>query len=473
LGAALGLVVIVLGLVSAACLWALVDIHRRLHQLKDEEDEARRIVSLTSAIRDQYAHVAHTIIIDNATHAAMFRAASARVLSLAEAAKAQAQLAAGSGQVDRILRSSREMERLFDQEILPAVRRGDRKAAVAAHDLVLALAFQSQGDADALVAKTEAAMEDLNKHVRATQHGAILLTIIAHVLAIATAGLVGLYLFRSIARPIAALSSAATRIGAGDLEARVAIERDDELGRLGQRFNEMARATKEHQVEALRTERLAGLGRMAAGIAHELNNPVGVILGYAKLLLRREGAPERGMLKAIEEEAERCQQVIAGLLELTRVSVLHVAPVALRTLVDDVLGRLKVAGASAGVAVDVEGEARVLADEPRLRHVLTNLIGNALDAAGAGGHVEIAIQGADHGGAVVTVKDDGAGVREDDRARIFEPFFTRKANGTGLGLSIARAIARAHGGDVDLAEPPGKGSRFRLTLPAGRTEGAA
>jgi signal transduction histidine kinase len=470
LAAALGTVVAVLGVVSAACLWALVDIHDRLHQVKQEEEAARRIVSLTSAIRDQYAHIAHTIIIDNDTHAEFFRQASARVLELAQHAEGTAGMLAASAQVDRILASSREIERLFDQQILPAIRKGDRATAVAAHDRVLSLAFQSQSDADTLVAKAEASMEDLNKHVRATQHGAILMTIVAHVLAVATAIFVGLYLFRSIARPVAALASAATRIGEGDLDARVTIERDDELGRLGQRFNEMARATKEHQAEAVRTERLAGLGRMAAGIAHELNNPVGVIMGYAKLLLRRDGTPEREMLVAIEEEAERCQQVIAGLLELTRGSVLQVSPVALRALVDDVVARFRVAGAPAGVKVDVDGEAQVLADEPRLRHVLTNLVGNALEAAGAEGRVSIVIRGAEGGGAAMTVSDSGAGVREEDRSQIFEPFFTRKANGTGLGLSIARAIARAHGGDVDLVATAGVGATFRLTLPAGNAE---
>jgi signal transduction histidine kinase len=470
LGAALGTVLVVLGLVSAACLWALVDIHDRLHQVKEEEEGARRIVWLTSAIRDQYAHIAHTIIIDNDSHAELFRRASSRVLELAQQTKGTAGLEAASAQVDRILASSREMERLFDEQIRPAIRRGDRAAAIAAHDRVLSLAFQSQGDADALVAKAEASMENLNNHVRATQHGAIRLTIIAHVLGVATAIVVGLYLFRSIARPIAALESAAKRIGEGDLDARVTIERDDELGRLGQRFNEMARATKDHQAEAVRTERLAGLGRMAAAIAHELNNPVGVIMGYANLLLRRDGAPEREMLVAIEEEAERCQQVIAGLLELTRGSVLQVTPVALRALVDDVVARLRVAGAPAGVEVTVEGEAQALADEPRLRHVLTNLVGNALEAAGAQGRVSIAISATEGGGASVTVGDNGAGVREEDRTHIFEPFFTRKANGTGLGLSIARAIARAHGGDVDLVATAGAGATFRLTLPAGKAE---
>jgi signal transduction histidine kinase len=472
LGLALAAIVVMQGLVSTACLWALVDIHGRLHAVKREEEEARQIVRLASAIRDQYAHVAHTIIIGTDSHEGLFREATNRVLALAQSAKPSGQGSTTGAQVDRILAASREIERLFNEQILPAVRKQDHAAAVAAHDRVLALAFQAQGDADALASRAEASMEDLNRHVRATQHGAIVVTIVAHLVALVTAVFIGLYLYRSIARPVAALAGAAARMGTGDLGARVLVERDDELGRLGHRFNEMAGAISEHQAELLRAETLAGLGRVAAGIAHELNNPVGVIIGYTKLMLRKEGAVDHEMLRAIEEEAERCQQVIGGLLELTRGSVLRVAPVSLRPLVDDVIRRLRVAGAAAGVDVSMDGDAQVLADEAKLRQVLTNLVANALEAAGVDGKVRISV-GAAGGGAIVTVTDSGAGVREEDRARIFEPFFTKKANGTGLGLPIARAIARAHGGDVELLTTTGGGATFKVTLPPGNARAAS
>lgn len=473
LGLALGAIVVVLGLVSASCLWALVDIHGRLHSLKDDEEQARRIVRLTSAIRDQYAHVAHTIIIGNDTHAGMFREASATVLALAASARREVWFAAGREEVDRIVEASREISTLYDTQILPAVQRGDHAAAASAHDRVLKLAFQSQGDADTLATRAEAGMENLNKHVRATQHGAILLTIVAHVVAVATALLVGLYLYRSIARPIAALATAAKLLGAGDLDVQVTIERDDELGRLSQRFNEMARALKNNQAALLRAETLAGVGRVAAGIAHELNNPVGVIMGYAKLLLRREGAVDRDVFKAIEEETERCQQVIDGLLELTRGSTVRLAPVSLRPMVDDVVRRLRVAGLDARARISVHGEADVSGDEPKLRQVVTNLVSNALDAAGVDGSVTVVIDVASSGAVSLSVRDSGPGVRDADREHIFEPFFTRKPNGTGLGLAIARAIARAHGGDVDLMPSRDGGAVFRLSLPAPKREDAA
>ncbi len=453
-----------IGLVSVACLWSIFDIHERLHALKKDEERARGVVRLASAVRDQYAHVAHTIIIVNESHAKLFREATQRLEALAATVRGQGGLAAET-EVDRIMRASKEIEQLFETQILPLVRSGNRAALIARHDRIMSLAFQSQDEAETLARKAEASMEDLNRHMRATQHGVILLTIIAHVLALLTAVIVGLYLYRTIARPIAALSAAASRVGAGDLQSEIAIERDDELGRLSRRFNEMMRSMKEHQKKLLQTERLVGLASMSAGIAHEINNPIGVILGYAKLLRRRTDAVDPKVLAAIEEEAERCQQVIEGLLELTRGGVLHTAPVDLRGLADDVLGRLRVKGTASNVTVEIHGHAVAEGDQSKLRQVLTNLVANAMEACAAEGRVAILIDQPGPGAVSIEVHDTGAGIGQAARDRIFEPFFTTKATGSGLGLAISRAIARAHGGDVVVVSTTDRGTTVRLTLP--------
>jgi signal transduction histidine kinase len=454
LALALGTVLLMIGLVSVSCLWALFDIHDSLHALKKDEERARRIVHVASAIRDQYAHVAHTIIIGNDSHAKLFREATERLEALAASLRGQ-----GGPAVDA------EVERLFDEEVLALVRAGDHATLVARHDQILKLAFRAQGEAEAIARKAESSMEDLNQHVRATEHGVILLTIIAHVAALLTAIFVGLYLYRAIARPIAALSAAASRMGAGDLDSEISIERDDELGRLSRRFNEMMRATKEHQKKLLQTERLMGLATMSAGIAHELNNPIGVILGYAKLLRRRTDAVDPKVLTAIEEEAERCHQVIEGLLSLSRGGVLHDSPVDLRALADDVVARLRVQGAAPNVAVEIHGHATVQGDESKLRQVLTNLLGNAVEACGAQGRVVVLIDDHRPGTITVEVADTGPGIALGAREHIFEPFFTTKTTGSGLGLAISRAIARAHGGEVVVVSTTDRGTTFRLTLP--------
>ena len=472
LALALGATLVLIGIVSVSCLWALFDIHHRLHALKTEEDDARSVVRLASAVRDQYAHVAHTIILGNESHAGLFREATGKLNQLAAGVQRQPR-SKGAPEIDRIVQASREIERLFEANILPAVKAGDHASLTATHERILELGMSAQDQAEALARRAEASMEDLNRHVRATQHGAILFTVIAHIIALATAVMIGIYLYRTIARPIASLSAAASRVGAGDLQTKIAVERDDELGRLSSRFNEMTAAIKEHQSKLLQTERLIGLASMSAGIAHELNNPIGVILGYAKLLQRRGDGGDPKVLAAIEEEAERCRQVIEGLLELTRGGVLNTRPVDMRALADDVVAALRVKGVPAGIAIEVHGKGTAEGDDAKLRQVLTNLVTNALDACGSAGRVVILIDQSSPGVLSVEVHDTGSGLTPEARGRIFEPFFTTKPTGGGLGLAIARAIARAHGGEIAVVSTTERGTIFRLTIPATNKDAAA
>lgn len=467
LAAAFGTVVVVVGLGATACLWAIFDIHGRLHTLKKDEEQARSVVLLANAVRDQYAHVAHTIVIGDDSHEQLFRESTARLQLLAEKARAHPALGAGY-EIDQILDTSTEMERIFRTEILPLAKARDRERLLSRHERVLELAFAAQQRADALATKVEGTMDDLTAHVRAAQHGVIRLAIGALVLALLTAPLVGIYLYRTIARPIVTLSEAAARVGRGDLDTPIVVLRNDELGRLSQRFNEMMQSMKEHQKRLLQSERLVGLASMSAGIAHELNNPLGVILGHVKLLRRRNVAVEPTVLEAIEQEAERCHQVIEGLLELTRGAVIDKAPVDLHMLTEDAAGSLRQNGASAHASIEVRGNATASGDASKLRQVLTNLLANALDAAGPQGQVVVSIGEPAASLASVEVRDTGAGIPASTQERLFEPFFTTKATGSGLGLAISRAIARAHGGDVVLVSTGDKGTAFRLTLQAER-----
>jgi signal transduction histidine kinase len=462
---AIGAVFVVMGVGAAACLWAIFDIHGRLHTLKKDEEQARSVVLLANEVRDQYAHVAHTIVIGDDSHEELFRASTARLHALAENARAHPALGAGD-ELNQILESSVEMERIFRTEILPLVKASDHQALVSRHERVLQLAFSAEQRADALAGRVEAAMDDLTAHVRAAQHGVILMAIGALLLALLAAPLVGIYLYRTIARPIATLSDAAARVGRGDLDTPITVERHDELGQLSQRFNSMMQSTKEHQKRLLQSERLVGLASMSAGIAHELNNPLGIILGHVKLLRRRNPAIEPTVLEAIEQEAERCHQVIEGLLELTRGTIIDKAVVDLRTLSDDVVSSLRTNAAPRHGSVEIRGQAAALGDASKLRQVLTNLLRNALEAVGPQGQVVVSIDQPDASLASVEVRDTGSGIAATTQERLFEPFFTTKATGSGLGLAISRAIARAHGGDVVLVSTSDEGTTFRLSLQA-------
>jgi two-component system NtrC family sensor kinase len=469
LAVAIGALFVVMGVGAAACLWAIFDIHGRLHTLKKDEEQARSVVLLANEVRDQYAHVAHAIVIGDDSHEAMFRDSTARLQSLAETARAHPALGEAA-EIDQILKSSTEMERIFRTEILPLVKARDHLALVSRHERVLQLASSAEQRADALAHRVEAAMDDLTAHVRAAQHGVILMAMGALLLALLAAPLLGIYLYRTIARPTAALSEAAARVGRGDLDTPIIVERNDELGQLAQRFNEMMQSTKEHQRRLLQSERLVGLASMSAAIAHELNNPLGIILGHVKLLRRRNPAVEPTVLEAIEQEADRCHQVIEGLLELTRGAVIHKAPVNLRTLTEEAVSSLRVNGDSSQASIEVRGHATASGDGAKLRQVLTNLLKNALEASGPRGRVVVSIEEPTASLATVEVRDTGKGVPPTTQDRLFEPFFTTKATGSGLGLAISRAIARARGGDVVLVSSGDQGTAFRLTVQA---EGAA
>ena len=471
LAVGLAVIFVALGVVSVTCVWALVDTHRRLHAMKADEAKARSVVRLASLVRDQYTHVAHTVIVGSTSFAAPFASASQELVVLAHDIKHQVGVPLPMHEIDGIARASMEIARLFEVEVLPLATSNGGGELGASHDRIALLAIGAKHKADLLVDHVESQLDDLEGHVRVMQHRAVVLAFAALLLTIVMATLVGLYLYRSVARPIATLAAAAERVGAGDLSTEITIEQDDELGHLGRRFNAMTRDLRDHQARLLQSERLAGLGRVAAGIAHELNNPLGVILGYARLLRNKPGGTDARMLAAVEEEAERCRVVVEGLLDLTRGCSPDVRPVSLRALVEDVLARQRITKRLAEVDVEVLGDARAQADSTKLRQALNNLIENAVEAAGDRGRVAVSIATTTGRSIDVDVTDSGPGIPTEARDKIFEPFFTTKTHGTGLGLAISRSIARAHGGDIVVLESDAAaGAVFRLTLPGTREE---
>jgi two-component system, NtrC family, sensor kinase len=283
---------------------------------------------------------------------------------------------------------------------------------------------------------------------------------------------VSLVIGRSIAAPVARLEAGAARIAEGDLDARIEVRGAPELEALAERWNAMTASLGHHQAQLVESEKLAGIGRLAAGVAHEINNPLGVILGYAKLLRKQATPAAAEDLAVIEEETLRAKAIVDGLLDLSRPLPAGGERVDLRALSDDVVSRLREAHLLEGVAVSVDGAATVPGHPEKLRQVLVNLVRNAAEAAGSGGRVAVAV--AERGGtAEVAVEDSGPGVPAELRSRLFEPFFTTKPSGTGLGLAVSRAIARAHGGDLAADAAAGGGARFALRLPRGAAARAA
>ncbi len=224
------------------------------------------------------------------------------------------------------------------------------------------------------------------------------------------------------------------------------------------------------ELHARRVERLATVGQLAAGIAHEIRNPLASISGSIELLQAAPQATEddRTLMQIVNREIQRLNVLIGDLLDYANPRPSEPVDFDLGGLVEETLriARAEAAFADITLASEVDRPLAVRADPAKLRQVLWNLVRNARDAAAAGGkHVHVTARLRD-GKAVVEVRDDGLGIAKELVARIFDPFVTTKQKGTGLGLSTSHAIVAEHGGRIDVETELGKGTTMSVTLTA-------
>jgi two-component system, NtrC family, sensor kinase len=459
-----GTLVLILFVASFFTLAGQRRIHDAMARMQTEEEGVRMALELSSAVRDQYAHQAHTIIIGNESHLGFYTQAKDHVLELTRELRSRIHGDEERGWVDDIDRATAELDTLFRKEIVPAVVRGDTPFVRTEHARAQAVVTEIQDRASDLVGSFEAAIVAARNEATAVERrtNRFLLTVLVGAPLLAAG--ITLAIGRSIARPLARLREGAARLAMGDLDTRIAVHSTDELGALASQFNAMTAALKDHQARLVQSEKLAGIGHLAAGVAHEINNPLGVILGYAKLLERNAEGELLEDLRVIEEECLRAKGIVEGLLDLSRPQDPTRERVDLRGACDEVVARLGEAHLLEGVAVSVEGTGAASGHPAKLRQVVSNLVRNAAEAAGPGGRVAVRV--AEGGGeARVAVSDDGPGLTPEAHERLFEPFFTTKQGGTGLGLALSRAIARGHGGDLEASDGPGGGAVFTLRVP--------
>lgn len=298
---------------------------------------------------------------------------------------------------------------------------------------------------------------------------------------------------RRVMGPIHSLTSGARAIAGGDLATRIPPAGHDEIGTLAQAFNDMAvslsrsqeeltgknqelsRANDElrqMQEQLLRSERLAAIGQLAAGVSHEIDNPVGIILGLAELLLEEtpEGDPRRDDLLAIVEECRRCKRITGGLLGFARPVEPHHDLVDLGRLISATVESLRPQKLFRDLGMDLALPAHTVAvagDADQLRQVLVNLLLNAAQALAGEGRLAIALSVVGSRAELI-IDDDGPGIPPSEREHIFQPFVTTKAPGvgTGLGLALCRKLVEAHGGTIAAEASPSGGARLLVTLPA-------
>ncbi len=442
------------------------EIHSRLVEMQARQHAVRSALEVASAIRDAYAHQAHTLILGNDSHLHFYETAAARVSRLTEEMKAQASEPEERAWVADIERAQRSLDTLFREALLPAVVAGSKEDMDREHGRALTLVSQMEERTDRLVSHFNRSVDEAEARVAELQSSAFQWTLFFLVGAPLLAIGVGVYIVRSVARPVARLREGAARLAAGDMHARIDIATPDEFGELARQFNAMTEALREHQERLVQSEKLAGIGRLAAGVAHEINNPLTVILGYVGMMKKKAEGSLREDLQVIEDEAVRSRDIVEDLLALSRPLPAEPEPVDLRTLCEEVVERLRQGGQlGSTIQVEVEGEARTAGHLTKLRQVVLNLIRNAVDACGGKGRVRVRLAQTEKG-AELHVEDTGPGLSATARERLFEPFFTTKPSGTGLGLAISQSIVQAHGGNLEAAVGTGPGAHFTVWLPA-------
>lgn len=221
------------------------------------------------------------------------------------------------------------------------------------------------------------------------------------------------------------------------------------------------------------SEKLAHMGQLSAGIAHELNNPLGVVIMYSNILLDEapDGAPVKDDLKLIVEQAGRCKKIVAGLLNFARKNQVNYQNVNLKDIVRTSLDSVIIPEKVKISVRDDTTNPDVMLDQEQMVQVLTNLIKNAIDAMPKGGNITIRMEDT-LSDVILKISDTGVGIREEDRAKIFEPFFTTKSigHGTGLGLATAYGVVKMHKGQItaesntDIAKGA-TGTTFKIVLP--------
>jgi two-component system NtrC family sensor kinase len=297
--------------------------------------------------------------------------------------------------------------------------------------------------------------------------------------------------YRWVFQPIRVLHEGARRVAQGDLDYRVELSTRDEMAELAESFNQMTDRFREirddldSQVrdrsrQLVRSERLAGVGFLAAGVAHEINNPLAAIAMAGESLQDRleallgQAAPDeqtviRQYAEMIGREAFRCQEITARLLDFSRGQDASRAPHDLIQLVNEVLALVGHMSRfrDRRITFSASGTCRLEINGPQIKQVVLNLVANALESTGEGGSLDIELASQTD---LVTLSfsDDGCGMTSETIDNLFEPFFTTKSTGkgTGLGLSISHRIISEHGGTIEASSGGvGQGSLFRLQLP--------
>jgi len=465
-GILVGLVVVT----GAVAVGAALASRRAIAAAHRMELASRRAALLAVIVREQYIHEAHTIIMRDRSHVGhhdeWVHKLDAELSDLSPEVDAARQQTIAS-----IRGASTELRKVFAQEILPAIDREERDAVRRSHEKANALVDRMTAHADALATffddRAVAAEHEADRLLRI----AVLLSATLGLFAVIIALVAGRSLWRAFVTPLAEVDAVARRVAKGDRRARIGSLSAVELSGLAEAFDRMLDALARAEAELVASERLAAIGRVAAGVAHEINNPIAVIRGYVKTMRREAVDPGlRDELLILDEEAAACQRIAEDLLVYAHSPATAPLPVRADELLREAVDRCEEPGGGASdsrarrIVVDAE-TALISVDPLRIRQVIVNLVNNAREASQGDEPVEVRGR-CDRDGYCIEVLDRGVGLADDVRDHIFEPFFTTRRDGTGLGLAVCHGLVTAHGGTIRAEPRDGGGTRFVVSLPS-------
>lgn len=287
-----------------------------------------------------------------------------------------------------------------------------------------------------------------------------------------------------VRRPMIELQEKVARVRLGDLDVAVSFaDRNDEIGDLGRDFNDMVARLKSsreeinrlHQTQMSRAEHFATLGELAAGLAHEIRNPLAGIAGVLDVVSRDlpKTSAAREVIADAKQEAVEINRILTELLDTARPKPpqFRVTDIVVTAEHAVLFARQQALTKRIDIELDVKRAIAPVEHDPnQINQVLLNLLLNAIQSMERTGTICVSVELEEGDQVSITVADEGKGIAPQDLPNIFRPFFTTKGQGTGLGLSLARRIVEAHAGTISVASNPGRGTQFRIELPVRQAE---
>jgi signal transduction histidine kinase len=298
--------------------------------------------------------------------------------------------------------------------------------------------------------------------------GRSLIVFILLLVTLASALFFGLGLIIYLLRPIIELKDSVNRLIERELNEKIEVSSNDEIGELSASYNDMVVKLRESVSEQDRLSRLAATGELSATLAHEIKNPLHAIDAAASYLQNNyKGKLIREFIKIIQIEASRINKLTTSLLSFAKPVRAELIKGNINTLVKEITALLREESMEQNILIELDTDKNIPKfsfDYNQIKQVLLNLMINSFDAVDGGGNIKIRTSSS-NGSVVLSVEDNGKGIPEDDMKNIFNPFFTTKTRGTGLGLTVSKKIAKEHGGDLLIESSLDRGSKFILILP--------